>query len=123
MSNIAQLLKPKRMKKFIVQAKCNTSKEFLDYDDQQELELICEPFKVECETEDEALDAYHSTIPIACLDYFDIDVLIEEPDREPEPEEPPVDDSLDECYTCGKTWPSDQLDHRKICPECQSKGE
>ena len=64
------------MKTFIVQATCVVAKDTLDHDDKLDFNWITEPYEVEAENEDAALDSYHGNIPIACLDDFDIDVKI-----------------------------------------------
>lgn len=64
------------LKTFIVQATCVVAKGALDHDDKLDFNWITEPYEVEAENEDAALDSYHGNIPIACLDDFDIDVKI-----------------------------------------------
>ena len=62
------------MKTFIVIATNVSIFEDLDQDDQDCIDMITDPFEVECDTEDQALDSYHETIPISCLEDFDITI-------------------------------------------------
>lgn len=46
-------------------------------EDRDEWEQIVGIHRFEAENEDHALDEFHETIPIACLDHFEIEVIEE----------------------------------------------
>jgi len=58
----------KELHTFVVQATCIAEFDELDGDDQDWYGTIIEPFEIEAENEDKALDYYHETIPVSCLD-------------------------------------------------------
>lgn len=58
--------------KFSIMVKQLVPDRELDYDDLQE--NPSGEYIVEGEDEEDALDEFHHTVPIACLDHFDIEV-------------------------------------------------
>lgn len=59
------------MKKYKITIEQLTRDEFLDYDDRG---LTDENYYFQANDKEEALDEFHSTIPIACLEHFDITI-------------------------------------------------
>lgn len=59
-------------RQYMITAKQITSFKELDDYDQEWLSVIIDPFVVNAINEEKALDAYHGTVPIACLEDFEI---------------------------------------------------
>lgn len=61
------------MKKFKIDVKINCEIENLDHEDREYwVNKLYTEFYYMAKTEDQALDLFHSTEPISCLDDFDI---------------------------------------------------
>ncbi len=60
------------MKKYTVQATLMVDEIDMDNEDWVDLEEITKPYEVTAENEKEALDSFHSNIPIATLEDFEI---------------------------------------------------
>jgi hypothetical protein len=58
---------------YVVEAELVVPEEELDYEDRECLTLITTPYYMDACCADEILDAYHSNIPVSCLDDFEFD--------------------------------------------------